>query len=162
MHADSIHFPDSLKYTTKRLARTVYGGGGIMPDYFVPIDTVSYTKLHRNLAAKGVINKTVAMYIDGHRKDMNRKYKEFSEFNANYKIGKDVLAILKQEAEKVKIELEDVEYEKSLPLISTQLKALMARDLWDMSEYYQVMNTTNESVVKALQVLNEDYERYLN
>lgn len=162
MHADSIHFPDSLKYTTKRLARTVYGGGGIMPDYFVPIDTVSYTKLHRNLAAKGVINKTVAMYIDGHRKDMNRKYKEFSEFNANYKIGKDVLAILKQEAEKVKIDLKDEEYEKSLPLISTQLKALMARDLWDMSEYYQVMNTTNESVVKALQVLNEDYERYLN
>ena len=102
------------------------------------------------------------MYIDGHRKDMNRKYKEFREFNANYKIGNDVLAILKQEAEKVKIDLKDEEYEKSLPLITTQLKALMARDLWDMSEYYQVMNTANESVVKALQVLNEDYERYLN
>ena len=161
MHADSIHFPDSLKYTTQRLKRTVYGGGGIMPDYFVPIDTVSYTKLHRNLAAKGVINKTASMYIDGHRKDLNRKYKDFDQYNAAFQIGKDVETILKQEAEKAKVELTEEEYQKSWPLISTQLKALMARDLWDMSEYYQVMNTTNESVIEALKVLNESYERIL-
>ena len=161
MHADSIHFPDSLKYTTKRLARTVYGGGGIMPDYFVPMDTVSYTKLHRNLVAKGVINKTASKFIDGHRKNMNRKYKDFNQYNANYQVDKDVLDIMKQEAEKQKISLEGEEYEKSLPLITTQLKALIARDLWDMSEYYQVMNTTNESVIKALWVLNESYEKFL-
>ena len=55
MHADSIHFPDSLKYQTKKLARTVYGGGGIMPDFFVPIDTTQYTDYHRNIVAKGVV-----------------------------------------------------------------------------------------------------------
>ncbi len=162
MHADSIHFPDSLKYTTKRLKRTVYGGGGIMPDYFVPMDTASYTMMHRNLAAKGVINKTVSMYIDKHRKDLNRKYKDFDQFNATYQIGDDMLGIMKQEAEKLKIEMKDDEYRKSLPLICTQLKALMARDLWDMSEYYQVMNTTNDSVLKALWILNESYERILS
>ena len=162
MHADSIHFPDSLKYTTKRLKRTVYGGGGIMPDYFIPMDTASYTMMHRNLAAKGVINKTVSMYIDKHRKDLNRKYKDFDQFNATYQIGDDMLGIMKQEAEKLKIEMKDDEYRKSLPLICTQLKALMARDLWDMSEYYQVMNTTNDSVLKALWILNESYERILS
>jgi carboxyl-terminal processing protease len=92
---------------------------------------------------------------------MNRKYKDFNQYNANYQVDKDVLDIMKQEAEKQKISLEGEEYEKSLPLITTQLKALIARDLWDMSEYYQVMNTTNESVIKALWVLNESYEKFL-
>ena len=162
MHADSIHFPDSLKYTTQRLERTVYGGGGIMPDYFVPIDTTSYTKLHRNLVAKGVVNKTEALFIDSHRKDLQRRYKDFDAFNTNYQVGKDVLDVLEQEAKKAKIELKDVEYQQSLPLIRTQLKALMARDLWDISEYYQVINTTNESVMQALRILNDDYQRYLS
>ena len=162
MHADSIHFPDSLKYTTQRLERTVYGGGGIMPDYFVPIDTTSYTKLHRNLVAKGVVNKTEALFIDSHRKDLQRRYKDFDAFNTNYQVGKDVLDFLEQEAKKAKIELKDVEYQQSLPLIRTQLKALMARDLWDISEYYQVINTTNESVKQALRILNDDYQRYLS
>ena len=152
MHADSIHFPDSLKYTTKRLGRTVYGGGGIMPDYFVPMDTTSYTKLHRNLVAKGVINKTSSVYIDTHRKDLQRRFKEFNAFNAGYQVGNDVLDILKEEAEKAKVDLTDEEYQQSLPLIRTQLKALMARDLWDISEYYQVINTANESVQHAIRV----------
>ena len=162
MHADSIHFPDSLKYTTKRLGRTVYGGGGIMPDYFVPMDTTSYTKLHRNLVAKGVINKTSSVFIDSHRKDLQRRFKEFNAFNAGYQVGNDVLDILKEEAEKAKVDLTDEEYQQSLPLIRTQLKALMARDLWDISEYYQVINTANESVKQALRVLNNDYDRILS
>lgn len=162
MHADSIHFPDSLKYTTKRLGRTVYGGGGIMPDYFVPMDTTSYTKLHRNLVAKGVINKTSSVYIDTHRKDLQRRFKEFNAFNAGYQVGDDVLGILKEEAEKAKVDLTDEEFQQSLPLIRTQLKALMARDLWDISEYYQVINTANESVKQAIRVLNGSYERILS
>ena len=162
MHADSIHFPDSLKYTTKRLGRTVYGGGGIMPDYFVPMDTTSYTKLHRNLVAKGVINKTSSVYIDTHRKDLQRRFKEFNAFNAGYQVCNDVLDILKEEAEKAKVDLTDEEYQQSLPLIRTQLKALMARDLWDISEYYQVINTANESVQQAIRVLNGSYERILS
>lgn len=132
-----------------------------MPDYFVPIDTTTYTNVHRNLVAKGVVNKVAAVYIDQHRKEMQRKYKTFDSFDANYHIGKEVLSILRQEAEKLKIELKEDEYQQSLPLICTQLKALMARDLWDISEYYQVINTTNESVKQALRVLNDSYERYL-
>lgn len=155
MHADSIHFPDSLKYKTLISDRTVYGGGGIMPDYFVPIDTTLYTKLHRNLMAKGIINKTVAKYVENNRKQLTKNYKDFSRFNRGFSVGDAMLDILRSEGEKADIKFDEAEYSKSLPLIKLQLKALAARDLWNMSEYYQIMNTVNESVRQAVRVLDE-------
>lgn len=160
MHADSIHFPDSLKYQTKKLARTVYGGGGIMPDFFVPIDTTQYTDYHRNLVAKGVVIKTTMKFIENHQKGLKNKYKKFDTFNEKFEIGDEILNDMLATAEKEKIEFNEEQYKKSLPLIKTQLKALIARDLWDMNEYFQVMNTTNNSVKQALKVLNEGtYEK---
>lgn len=160
MHADSIHFSDSLKYQTKKLARTVYGGGGIMPDFFVPIDTTQYTDYHRNLVAKGVVIKTTMKFIENHRKELKNKYKKFDTFNEKFEIGDEILNDMLATAEKEKIEFNEEQYKKSLPLIKTQLKALIARDLWDMNEYFQVMNTTNNSVKQALKVLNEGtYEK---
>lgn len=160
MHADSIHFPDSLKYQTKKLARTVYGGGGIMPDFFVPIDTTQYTDYHRNLVAKGVVIKTTMKFIENHRKDLKNKYKKFESFNDKFEVGEEMLSEMRTAADKEKIKFDEEQYNKSLPLIKAQLKALIARDLWDMNEYFQVMNTTNNSVKQALKVLNEGmYER---
>lgn len=162
MHADSIHFPDSLKNSTKKLKRTVYGGGGIMPDYFVPIDTTQYTDYHRNLVAKGVVLKTITKYIENNRKELKEKYKKFDAFSSKFEIDDQMLADLRAAADKEKIEFKEEQYAKSLPLIKTQLKALIARDLWDMNEYFQVMNTTNSSVQQALKVLDEGiYEKKL-
>ncbi len=155
MHADSIHFPDSLKYQTKKLARTVYGGGGIMPDFFVPIDTAQYTDYHRNLVAKGVIIKTTMKFIENHRKELQSKYRKFETFHDKFEIGDEVLTNMRVLADKENIRFDEAQYQKSLPLIKTQLKALIARDLWDMNEYFQLMNTTNNSVTQALKVLNE-------
>lgn len=160
MHADSIHFPDSLKYQTKKLARTVYGGGGIMPDFFVPIDTTQYTDYHRNLVAKGVVIKTTMKFIENHRKELKNKYKKFESFNGKFEVDEEMLSEMRAAADKEKIKFDEEQYNKSLPLIKTQLKALIARDLWDMNEYFQVMNTTNNSVKQALKVLNEGtYEK---
>ena len=160
MHADSIHFPDSLKYQTKKLARTVYGGGGIMPDFFVPIDTTQYSDYHRNLVAKGVVIKTTMKFIEDHRKELQNKYKKFETFNNKFEISDEVLANMRTLADKEKIKFDEKQYQQSLPLIKTQLKALIARDLWDMNEYFQIMNTTNNSVIQALKVLNEGmYEK---
>ena len=162
MHADSIHFPDSLKYQTKNLARTVYGGGGIMPDFFVPIDTTQYTDYHRNLVAKGVVIKTTMKFIENNRKDLKNKYKKFDAFNDKFEIGDEILADMRATADKENIKFNEEQYQKSLPLIKTQLKALIARDLWDINEYFQVMNTTNSSVNQALKVLNEGaYEKVM-
>lgn len=162
MNADSIHFPDSLKCQTKKLGRTVYGGGGIMPDYFVPIDTTLYTDYHRNLVAKGVILKTTTKYIEKNRKELAAKYKKFQLFNEKFEVGDDLLNAMREMGENEKIEFNDEQYNRALPLIKTQLKALIARDLWDMNEYFQVMNQTNKSVERALEILkSKEYEQML-
>lgn len=155
IHADSIHFADSLKVRTKRLGRTVYGGGGIMPDFFVPVDTTQYTDYHRNLVAKGVIIKATLRFVEKHRKELQNKYKKFGTFNEKFEIDDDFLSGIRALADKEKVKFDEKQYNQSLPLIKTQLKALIARDLWDMNEFFQVMNTTNESVQQALKVLNE-------
>lgn len=160
--ADSIHFPDSLKCQTKKLARTVYGGGGIMPDYFVPVDTTLYTDYHRNLVAKGVVINTTMKFIEKNRKELKEKYNTFGKFNEKFQIDDSILNSMRELADKEKIEFNEEQYNKALPLIKTQLKALIARDLWDMNEYFQVMNATNESVKRALEILNnKEYEKIL-
>ena len=162
MHADSIHFPDSLKYRTQRLRRTVYGGGGIMPDFFVPIDTTLYTDYHRDLVAKGVIIRSTTGYIERHRQELKEKYKDFKSFDKKFEIDDDFMEDVRALADKEKIDFDEAAYTRSLPLIKTQLKALIARDLWDMSEYFQVMNATDRTVQQALKVLNEGaYERLM-
>lgn len=160
--ADSIHFPDSLKYQTKQLHRTVYGGGGIMPDYFVPIDTALYTNYHRKLRDKGVILKTTTKYIDRSRTRLLNKYKSFESFNKAFIVGDDVLNLLKEIAAASDIEYDEEQFNASLPLLTAQLKAYIARDLWDMNEFYQVINAVNPSINKALDILNTgEYEKIL-
>ena len=160
--ADSIHFPDSLTYKTQRLGRTVYGGGGIMPDYFIPIDTTLYTDYHRQISAKGVILKTTMRYVEKNRDQLLRQYKQFDRYNSHFEVDNDLLTSLLQIADEEKIAFNEEQYTRSLKLIKPQLKALIARDLWDMNEYFQVINTTNESVVRALDILNsEAYEQLL-
>jgi carboxyl-terminal processing protease len=154
--ADSIHFPDSLKYATKVLGRTVYGGGGIMPDCFVPIDTVSYTKYHRELVAKGVINQANLYFIDNYRKQWEKKYPTFAKFEKQFEVTDEMLDVVLKKAEEAKVKFDEEAYQASLPLLRTQLKALIARDLWEMSNYFEIINTTNESVRAALDYLNKN------
>ena len=129
MHADSIHFPDSLKHQTLRLARTVYGGGGIMPDIFVPVDTARYTDYHRNLVARGIVIRSTTGYIENHRQELKQRYPDFDTFNRDFQIDDAFLADMRALADKEKVEFHEAQYTRSLPLIKTQLKALIARDL---------------------------------
>ncbi len=155
-NADSIHFADSLRFLTLREHRTVYGGGGIMPDYFVPLDTTKYTKYHRQLAAKSAIINANLKYIDANRKALKKRYANFEDFNANYEVPQSFVdaVIANGEASEVKPK-DDEELATTLPYLRTQLKALVARDLWDMNEYFQVMNETNDIIQKALEVLKK-------
>lgn len=151
---DSIHFDDSLKYKTLRKHRTVYGGGGIMPDEFVPLDTMKYTRFHRQLSAKSIIINANLKYIDYHRKELRAQYTDFATFNREFAIPQSLIDEILAEGKKQKVEpKDDAELERTLPYLKTQLKALVARDLWDMNEYFQVMNETNDIVQKALKVI---------
>ena len=153
MHADSIHFPDSLKYRTRIEGRTVYGGGGIMPDYFVPLDTMSYTKYHRELTAKGVIANTNLAVIDRYRKEYEARYPNFKAYAKKFEVDDTILDILLAEAEKAGVKYDEELYNASLPLIKVQLKALIARGLWEMSHFYEIYNHTDETVMKGLELI---------
>ena len=181
MSADSIHFPDSLKYTTKG-GRIVYGGGGIMPDVYVPLDTMQYTRLHRELSAKSCIIQTTLKYLDKHRKALvkeynvgeyrkqlslkqeNKKYdanvlihnEGFQRFYDEYTVPQEMIDILIDRAKEAKVQYTDSMLQASLPMLKIQLKALLARDLWDMSEYYRIFNPLNEIYVKGVAAIKEE------
>lgn len=164
MHADSIHFADSLKYSTLVRRRTVYGGGGIMPDFFVPIDTTKVTALHRSLIAKGVLNKVTIGEVDNHRKMLLKKYPTVDDFKSRYQIEDAFIDKIKKMAEEEKITWDDEEFSQSKKLLFSQLKALIARDLYDMAAYFKIMNDENEIFLEALKIItnNELYTKILD
>ena len=154
MSADSIHFADSLKCYTLREHRPVYGGGGIMPDYFVPLDTLAYTKFHRELSAKSYIINANLKYVDANRKALRKRWTSFEEFRRDFVFPREEIDKMIADAAKDKIVPKDnAELEKTLPKLSMQLKALVARDLWDMSEYFAIINEESEIVRKAVEII---------
>ena len=163
MSADSIHFPDSMRYNTLVSERTVYGGGGIMPDVFIPVDTARYTDYHRKLVASGLVNRVSMNYLDRNRNQMMAKYPKFQQYKQGFVVGEDIMEELLKMAGDEKIEFEEEQYNRSKPLIMLQIKALIARDLYDMAQYFQIINDDNPSYQKALQIINnkETYNRLL-
>ena len=154
MSADSVHFADSLKCYTLKEHRVVYGGGGIMPDVFVPLDTTKYTPFHRKLAAKGLVINANLRYVDQQRKQLLRQYKTFDDFRQRYEVPQDVIDGLFAEGEKQDIRpKDDDERQRTLPYLRLQLKALTARDLWGVDEYFAVINEMNDILAKALTLL---------
>ena len=155
---DSIHFDTSQKFYTLRNHRVVYGGGGIMPDYFVPLDTTKYTKYHRLLAAKNIIMNAYLKYVDANRTTLKGLYKSFDTFNKNYVVPQSLLDTIIAEGKKEKVEPKDkAELTATMPYIKVQLKALVARDLWDMNEYYRVWNEQSDIVNKAVKLVEKPH-----
>ncbi len=149
--ADSIHFADSLKYQTLRLHRTVYGGGGVMPDHFVPLDTTATTRFHRQLLARSFIINANLTYVDAHRKELKRRYPTFEAFLSDFNPPQSLIDGIVAEAAKQNVKpKDDAELKATMPALRAQLKALVARDLWDMSEYFHIINERNAIVKKAL------------
>lgn len=163
MSADSIHFPDSMKYQTLVTGRTVYGGGGIMPDVFIPVDTTRYTDYHRKLVAAGVVNRVAMNYMDRHRAELTKKYPTFAAYKQSFRVDDELLNELTLMGQQDKIELVAEEFERSKALIALQVKALIARDLFDMAQYFQIINEDNPSYLKAQEIINskEHYNRLL-
>jgi len=162
IHADSIHFPKSQKFKTKRLGRIVYGGGGIMPDYFVPLDTTKYTNYHRQLVAKGAVVNTNLKYVDAHRKEIKAKYKSFEDFDTRFIVPEEMLKELIKAGKDSGVKFNEKEYLQSKDMLMLQLKALVARDIWDMNEYFRVINKEDSCINKALELmLNNNFDELM-
>lgn len=152
-HADSIHFPDSLKYSTMKNGRTVYGGGGIMPDIFIPVDTTYSSKLYTNILRKGVLNRYVMDYVLENRDVIKNKYYLFDAYNNSFVVDDSMIDDLRAMAEKDGVTWDEEQYLRSEDLLKMQIKALIARNIWDIEKYYQVILREDDAVNKALEVL---------
>ncbi len=154
-HADSIHFPDSLKFKTDG-GRTVYGGGGIMPDLFIPVDTAYNSKLYTNLVRKGALNRFTTDYALKHRDEIKAQYGDFDNYNKNFVVGEDLVNGLKKAAEDAKVEWNEEQFNRSEKFLLLQIKALIARNVWETQQYYQVMASSDPGVQKAIEILNDN------
>ena len=162
--ADSIHFVDSLKYTTLKNRRTVFGGGGIMPDCFIPVDTTDFTEYHRNIVAKGVMPQLAAEYSEKNKTEILTQYRREKNFIEEYQVSDSLMLQLTNLASQEGVVFNAEEYEKSKALMSLQMKALIARDLYEQSSYYKVINTeANEALTRALEIIanTEEYNSLL-
>lgn len=155
-NADSIHFPDSLKFQTLRKGRTVYGGGGIMPDYFVPLDTTKNTSLYRQIVAKRILIDANLRHLAKHRNELKEKYPTFEDFRHKYEVPEEIIENIYAEAKKaLKDKYPKDEEEKTTGLLKLMLRALAARDLWDMNEYFAIIYEDDDIVKKAVQLMEE-------
>jgi len=158
-HADSIKFPDSLKYETLSTARLVYGGGGIMPDFYVPVDTSETSSYFTALIRKGILNNFILNYVDKNRKKLKEQYPTFSKFKKEFKVdrlAKELIAA----AEKEDLLMNQKEYDRSERVIKVRIKAMVAQNIWDYKKFYEIINELNNSYNKAIQILEDgSYEK---
>lgn len=154
--ADSIHFADSLKHTTLRLHRTVYGGGGIMPDVFVPLDTTQYTDYHRRLVAKGIIPQFALRYVDKNRADLKAQYPDAQKFIKEFTVTDEMLNNLVDAGKAEKVDFDKQQFNQSKEMLRTFVKAAIANDLFSTGAYFQIVNEQNDIYKEALSIINDD------
>lgn len=152
---DSLDIPDSLIYKTKISEREVYGGGGIIPDVFVSIDTSEYSQLFRDLAGNGIISTFAFDYVNQHRKEIQEQYPDFKSFKNNFDAS-SLKSELKSYAEGESIEFNEDDFKLSEHLILTRLKAYIAQDLWSLEHFYEIINEINDPLKKALNLIEDD------
>ena len=156
-HLDSIQFNDSLSYKTLKNGRTIYGGGGIMPDVFVPLDTTENSKYYRDMLAKGIINQFAVDYVDKRRAGIKSSYKDVHDFDKRFSLTDADLKAFIAMGEKDSVKYNEKDYKTSERLFKTVLKGLIARDVFaDPGAYTIIINHRNTDVQEALRVINDD------
>ncbi len=151
LSSDSIHFPDSLKFTTPA-GHIVYGGGGIMPDVFVSLDTSGNSNYYSSISSKGLVTEFAYNFLDKNRKDF-KKYKSFEDYNKSFTIDDNILREFVSYAEKNGVKPNEKELNISSEIITTQLKALIARQLWKNEGFYAVIHKLDKTLSKAMELM---------
>ena len=153
LSADSIHFPDSLKFYTP-LGKIVYGGGGIMPDVFVPIDTVGNTNYFYELRYRGILQDFSLQYVDNNRKKLKDQYKNAIEFKKQFRVSNDLFNSLIKFAEKNELPRNLGEIKLSKEIIVRALRASISKDLFGNFGYYVIINDEDNTVQEAISTFN--------
>lgn len=126
-----------------------------MPDHFVPLDTLQYTAFHRQLVARGIVVNATLQYVDNHRKELQRRYADFGAFERTFEVPQaEVDSMIAKAAAQKLVPRDDNELSLTLPQLKMQFKALVARDIWDMNQYFQIINQGSHIVQRAIAVLD--------
>jgi len=153
--SDSIQFPDSLKYFTPN-GRIVYGGGGVMPDVFVPIDSTRFSDYYIDLVRKGVFNQFTMNYLDKNRNKILKKYPDVEAFKQGFVIDDDMYGDFTEFAIEEGVERkDDDEYYYPDENIKIQIKALLARNLWGVNAYFVMINELDDELHEAVDILKD-------
>lgn len=157
--ADSIHLDESLKYETLRNHRPVYGGGGIMPDVFVPVDTMFFSPYYRDLNAKGVINQFCLNYVDSHRAALLKAYPDEDAFVKGFEFTPELEQQLIAAGEHEGVTFNEQQWQRSRPYIIALIEGLLSRDLYEDSSVFRFLNPLLPEYQEALKLIN-DTDRY--
>jgi carboxyl-terminal processing protease len=152
-NADSIKINDSIKYITPA-GKVVYGGGGIIPDVFVALDTTGRTLYLSEALFTGTVNDFAFEYSDRHREEL-KAYKTFEKFNSSFSITPAILEEFVAYAEKNKVKRNDKELKASEAILKNQLKALIARNIWNGDGFYKVLQAQDNMIKKAVELLDK-------
>jgi carboxyl-terminal processing protease len=156
VHADSIKMPDSLLFKTLKTKRTVYGGGGIMPDFFVPLDTSQSSEYYKKLIRGGHISTFSYRFVTDRKEELKNIYPTFTLFDKNFECNKDFMdeffAYVQKEDSTLIFDEKDFNISKRS--IELRIKSIIAQDLWGVSELYQVFNDSNEIVQRAVKIIS--------
>lgn len=152
--ADSIRFPDSLKYETPR-GRIVFGGGGIMPDVFIPWDSTMFSDYYVDIRRKGVMNNYTVQYVDENRARLNELYASLDIFKRQFVLDESMIKDFQALAEKEGVIFDEEGWKASEQLIHTQIKAMIARNIWDIGAFYEIMTAIDDEFQKAVEILQD-------
>ncbi len=153
---DSIKFPDSLKYYTLKEKRVVYGGGGIMPDVFMPMDTSYYSTYYSKMLRTGILNQFSLRSMDQHRDKLKKQYSTFDKFDKQFEVSDVLFEELLTYAEEQKLPRDADGIKISGNNMRTTFKAYIARVLWGTSEYFQVVNKRDDKIfIKTVELLDK-------
>lgn len=159
--ADSIHFSDSLKFTTPK-GRTVYGGGGIMPDYFIPLDTTDMTRYFMQVSGRNIIYRYTLDYADKHREALN-KVETLADLTALLDADKGMFEDFIRYAERQGVRPVRREIERSRKIITSQLRAYIGRNtaLEDDGFYYNIFPIDDE-VQRSIEIFESgEYDKII-
>ena len=150
--ADSIQFNDSLKYKTEN-GRTVYGGGGIMPDYFVPLDTTTNSDFLNQLFYNNAIQEYTFNYAEAHKEELENT--GYENYYMNFEVKEDMINDLIGIGEKAGVKTDKDDLEENRSLFELHIKAQIARKVWDNEGFYPIFNKTNEVLQQAVKLFDE-------
>lgn len=155
MSMDSLDLPDSLKFETRIEGRTVYGGGGILPDVFVPLDTMDNSAYFSSILRKGLDSRFALTFVDSIRSELESMYPTEDAFIDQFEVEEGMVANFQAFIASEGIEFNEEDWERSGNAIEMRLKAMIGRNLLKQSTFYRVISGLNESLQKAVTILQD-------